>query len=148
MSLRCMSFSFNFVLNAVKLFRKKSSLTISFLKCSNRKWNIVGDKKFRRNSQTIDHMLIHCPFTSTLWHLLFQAFNISITLPAHIEDLIKECMNISLSNNKNMYYGQTYLALFFRNTWLERNDRTFLEASQSKTQLWDDIKTCIFFVVL
>lgn len=68
----------------------------------------------------MDHIFLHCHYTSCLWNWALQDLSLSLTMPQSI----KECFlpNLgTLDNNRIKHVWRTLMDAVIWSIWLERN---------------------------
>jgi hypothetical protein len=54
----------------------------------------------KKNKETVNHLLIHCEFTSEIWHLVLNLFEVSWVMPSNILELFHYWKTQGLGHSK------------------------------------------------
>ena len=95
-----------------------------------------------KNSETVDHLLLHCEFSWKIWGWWFHIWNQAWVSPKTLKDLF-----ISWSpENSNPFFKKIWWAMFYIivwSVWKERNERVFRSSQCSHDQIRELILTRI-----
>jgi hypothetical protein len=62
----------------------------------------------KKSEETVNHLLIHCEFTSEIWHLVLILFGVSWVMPSNIVELL-QCWKTQGGDNPKRPYGKSSL---------------------------------------
>ena len=77
----------------------------------------------KRCGESMDHLLLHCPITHSLWTFMLQAFGIHWVMPRSVAVLLS-CWHQWLGNHNSNIWNLVPRCLMWI-VWLERNRRSF-----------------------
>ena len=83
--------------------------------------------------ESVDHLLLHCPVTHTLWSFMLKAFSIHWVMPRSVVGLLS-CWHQWLGkHNSNIW--NLILGCLMWIVWLERNRRSFENMEKTLDEL-------------
>lgn len=88
------------------------------------------------SAEEIDHLFLHCPFSSQLWSKWMNIWNLVWVLPVRIRDAFDQWQ----SPLKNKFFKKVWAATFFVivwSIWKERNSPIFNNMECSVSQIHD-----------
>ncbi|CAN1229732.1 hypothetical protein LINPERPRIM_LOCUS3181 [Linum perenne] len=84
--------------------------------------------------ETIDHLLIHCSFSTKVWKMFSSALSFSGPFPLHVQELVRSWKGMNcLASWSEMFDVLLHACSWF--LWLERNDRIFKDREKSEDQV-------------
>ena len=86
------------------------------------------------DGESVDHLLLHCPITHSLWSFMLQAFGIHWVMPGSVVGLLS-CWHQWLGNHNSNIWNLVLGCLMWI-VWLERNRRSF----EDKEKMLDELK--------
>ena len=90
------------------------------------------------------HLLLHCNFFASVWHIIYNWLGISAGAPQHFPDhFIQFSYLASLSKVRQSILQVIWFATVWK-IWKERNNRLFIDKICSVTQVVDKIKFLTF----
>jgi len=131
------AFSFSFFLTANNLRKRKI---------------IIVDRcyLYKRDGETVDHLLLHCDVASTLWNHVFSRFGMSWVIPRRVVDLFSCWWKAGRSRSAAVWKMVPICILWC--VWKERNLRCFEDLENSMENivasflhllyLWTIVKGC------
>jgi hypothetical protein len=76
----------------------------------------------KMNGESLDHLLLYCEVTRTLWNAIFSRFSLSWVMPFWVVDLFA-CRWTGGSSRSAVVWKMVSCLLWY--VWKERNDRQF-----------------------
>ena len=104
----------------------------------------------KRNGESVDHLLIHCPIAFDLWSMVFTLFGIHWVMPKTVVDLLA-CWQGKLGRHRNSAIWMTVPHCFIWCIWRERNNRNFEDLERSVADLklfWIGLQCLVFVLFL
>ena len=100
---------------------------------NSKKWNIILVSwccLCKENGETVDHLLLHCPFSKEIWDLVFALFGLQWLMPRKVIDLLACWQG---------YFGWDWHRAIWRCiphcwtwcVWRERNNRSLERCERS-----------------
>ena len=86
------------------------------------------------DGESVDHLLLHCPVTHSLWTFMIQAFGIHWIMPGSVASLLS-CWHQWLGNLNSDIWNLVPGCLMWI-VWLERNCRSF----EDNEKMLDELK--------
>ena len=86
------------------------------------------------DGESVDHLLLHCPVTHSLWTFKLQAFGIHWVMPRLVADLLS-CWHQWLGKHNSNIWNLVPRCLMWIE-WLEQNHRSF----EDKEKMLDKLK--------
>ena len=102
-----------------------------------RKWQILildWCCMCKRNGESVDHLLIHCPIAFDLWSMVFTLFGIHWVMPKTVVDLLA-CWQGKLGRHRNSAIWTAVPHCLMWCIWRERNNRHFEDLERSVADL-------------
>ena len=93
---------------------------------------------YKRDEETIDHLLMHCPVPRELWNLVFSLFGILWVMPMGLW-ILQQAGQVSLTDRYAAIWAMIPHCLMWR-IWWERNSCTF----EGSKRLIHDLKLLFF----
>lgn len=84
----------------------------------------------RMEEESIDHLLVGCSYSKTVWDSVRAMAKISPILATSVEDLFKKASLLFRDNSEEARKGRLCFNLTLYYLWLERNARIFKEEDQ------------------
>ena len=78
----------------------------------------------KANGESIDHLLLHCPYAKELWDMIFGLFEIHWVMPKRVIEVFC-CWQGSLGRHQNLVIWKAIPHCLMWCIWRERNARTF-----------------------
>ncbi len=88
----------------------------------------------KADGESVDHLLLHCPYAKELWDMIFALFGIQWVMPKRVIDEFN-CWQWSLVRQQNDVIWKTIPHCLMRCLWRERNARTFEGCELSVVEL-------------
>ena len=88
----------------------------------------------KRNGESVDHLLIHCPIAFDLWSMVFTLFGIHWVMPKTVVDLLA-CWQGKLGRHWNSAIWMAVPHCLMCCIWRERNNRHFEDLERSVADL-------------
>ena len=85
------------------------------------------------DGESVDHLLLHCPVTHSLWTFMIQAFGIRWIMPGSVAGLLS-CWHQWLGNLNSDIWNLVPGCLMWI-VWLERNRRSFEDNKKTLDEL-------------
>ena len=85
------------------------------------------------DGESVDHLLLHCPVTHSLWTFMLQAFGIHWVMPSSVVGLLS-CWHQWLGNHNSDIWNLVPGCLMWI-VWLERNRRSFEDNEKTLDEL-------------
>uniref|UniRef100_A0A7N2M263 Importin N-terminal domain-containing protein n=1 Tax=Quercus lobata TaxID=97700 RepID=A0A7N2M263_QUELO len=85
------------------------------------------------DGESVDHLLLHCPVTHSLWTFMLQAFGIHWVMPGSVAGLLS-CWHQWLGKH-NLDIWNLVLGCLMWIVWLERNRRSFEDIEKTLDEL-------------
>ena len=79
----------------------------------------------KRNGESVDHLLIHCPLAFDLWSLVFTLFCIHWIMPKTVVELLA-CWQGKFGRHRNAAIWVAVPHCLMWCIWRERNNRHFV----------------------
>jgi hypothetical protein len=87
----------------------------------------------KADGESVDHLLLHCPYAKELWDMIFGLFGIQWVMPKRVIELF-DCWQGSLGSVR-ICDLEGYSSLHNVVFWRERNARTFEDCELSVVEL-------------
>ncbi|XP_030479135.1 uncharacterized protein LOC115696374 [Cannabis sativa] len=91
----------------------------------------------KSNGEEVEHLFLHCKFSSKLWSMLLEEFGLIWALPRSVPQMLMS--KIKGSKRQDILWKTAVLATIWA-IWLERNTRIFEDVENSAIVVWDKIK--------
>ena len=78
----------------------------------------------KRCGESVDHLLLHCPFAFEMWSMVFCLFGICWVMPQRVVDLL-DCWSCNFRCHRNIVIWRMVPHCLFCCIWQERNARSF-----------------------
>lgn len=88
-----------------------------------------GCKVCLNAGESIDHLFLHCEFTSSSWNFAAGLLGISFCLPRKVEDWMVEGLKAWNLKGKGKVIASCAFRALLKHMWKERNARTFEDKS-------------------
>ena len=88
----------------------------------------------KRNVETIDHLLLHCPVAQELWNMVCSLFGVYWVMPCGFVDLLASWLG-KLNRYKTKLLWSMIPHFLMWIIWTERNVRTFEGSEKSVHEL-------------
>ena len=88
----------------------------------------------KRNGESVDHLLIHCPIAFDLWSMVFTLFGIHWVMLKTVVDLLA-CWQGKLGRHRNSAIWMIVPHCLMWCIWRERNNRHFEDLERSIADL-------------
>ena len=62
----------------------------------------------KRNGETVNHLLLHCPFSKEVWDLVFALFGVQWVMPRRVADLLASGRDV-LEGTSIVQFGSVFL---------------------------------------
>ena len=85
------------------------------------------------DGESVDHLLVHCPVTHTLWTFMLQAFGIHWVMPGSVASLLF-CWHQWLGKHNSNIWNLIPGCLMWI-VWLERNHSSFEDIEKTLDEL-------------
>ena len=89
---------------------------------------------YQRHDESINHILLHCVKTMTLWALLFSMFGVQWVLPATVKEMLLGWNGSFVGKKRKGVWRASPLCLFWM-VWKARNKIAFEEEALSIQRL-------------
>ena len=99
------------------------------------------------DGETIDHLLLHCPFSCEVWDMIFALFGVQWVMPGKILDLLA-CWQGCFGRHKHNVIWKCIPHCLMWCLWQERNSRQFEGCERSPTDLKNIVLNTLFEWVL
>ena len=86
----------------------------------------------KADGETVDHLLLHCPYAKELWDMVFGLFGIQWVMPKRAIDLF-HCWIGSVGRTSVIWKAIPHCIMWC--IWRERNARTFEDCELSVVEL-------------
>lgn len=83
-----------------------------------------------RNAESVNHLLVHCPFISSILEDFCQQFSVSWCPPESAAKMLSDWNGFKLGKINSIIWHMAILAIWWV-VWEERNDRCFNDRSSS-----------------
>ena len=93
----------------------------------------------RGDTEDLNHLLLHCPFSSTLWNRVLNELGLSWVKPQAVVNLFSLNLGSHISKRGKVLWRVIVQALCW-SLWLERNKRVFEDCHESLEDVWDRVK--------
>ena len=87
-----------------------------------------------KNEETIDHLLLHCSKTRTLWELLFTLVGVSWVMPSSVRETLLSWQGSFVGKKRRKVWRVAPLHIFWT-VWKTRNRLTFKDNELSIQKL-------------
>uniref|UniRef100_A0A2N9IEM8 Reverse transcriptase zinc-binding domain-containing protein n=1 Tax=Fagus sylvatica TaxID=28930 RepID=A0A2N9IEM8_FAGSY len=84
------------------------------------------------DGESVDHLLLHCPYAKELWDMIFGLFGIQWVMPKRVIDLLS-CWHGSVGRHSVIWKAIPHYIMWC--LWRERNVRTFEDCELSVVEL-------------
>jgi hypothetical protein len=78
----------------------------------------------KADGESVDHLLLHCPYAKELWDMIFALFGIHWVMPKRVIDLFN-CWQGSLGRHQNFVICKAIPHCLMWCLWRESNARVF-----------------------
>ena len=78
----------------------------------------------KRCGESVDHLLLHCPFAFEMWSMVFCLFDICWVMPQRVVDLL-DCWSCNFRRHRNIVIWRIVPHCLLWCIWRERNARSF-----------------------
>jgi hypothetical protein len=93
-----------------------------------------------RTDETLDHLLLQCPFSRIIWFEVLKGLDRTSLLPTNVDDLLEWWPRVLESwPTKLKPQACSLFLLVLRSIWIEQNNRIFKNKSRSEALLLDAI---------
>ena len=83
------------------------------------------------DNETMNHLMVQCPFAAAVWTRLNQRLGLVLAIPDYQSSLAEWWSRVVMTlSNKDQKTANSYIMLVIRALWLERNARV-VEAKAS-----------------
>ena len=100
----------------------------------------------KRNGESVDHLLIHCPIAFDLWSMVFTLFGIHCVMPKIVVELLA-CWQEKFGRHRNFAIWMAVPHCLMWCIWQERSNFEHLERLVSDLKLFF-LKTLLDWVIV
>ena len=86
------------------------------------------------NSESVEHLFLHCPVASELWDMVFGLFGVSWVMPLSVVGLFA-CWQGRFGCHRNGVIWKVVLLCLMWCFWKERNSRCFEDTERAMPEL-------------
>ena len=97
----------------------------------------------KADGESIDHLLLHCPYAKELWDMIFALFGIHWVMPKQVIEVFC-CWKGSMGRHKNIGIWKAIPHCLMWGIWRERNARIFEGCELSIA----DLKQCFYRLLM
>ena len=94
------------------------------------------------DGETVDHLLLHCPYSHVLWSFPFRSFHVSWVMPRNVKELLFGWRNWFGKHHSDIWNLAPLCLMWI--VWLELNSRIFEDVSCSTDQLLEKFASSLF----
>jgi hypothetical protein len=88
----------------------------------------------KKAGETVDHLLLHCPFAWELWSMVFELFGVLWVMPRSIVEML-ECWQGNFGKHRNCLIWRVVPHCLMWSIWRERNGRSFEDCERSYVEI-------------
>ena len=88
----------------------------------------------KKGAESVEHLLLHCPFAGELWSMVFGLFGVSWVMPRTIVELL-ECWQGCFGKHRNFLIWRVIPHCLMWCIWHQRNGRSFENCERSYVEI-------------
>ena len=92
----------------------------------------------KQDSESINHLFLHCPLVYRVWIAVIQKFKVSWVLPQDVNQLIEGPFMVGREKKTKLMWSLAIHAILWT-VWRERNQRIFENKEQSFANIIDSV---------
>ena len=88
----------------------------------------------KKGADSVDHLLLYCPFAREIWSMVFGLFGVSWVMPSSVLGLL-ECWQGCFGKHRNFPIWRAVPHCLLWSLWRERNGRSFENCERSYVEI-------------